>query len=390
MPALAEIAPVYLDYAATTPVDPRVAATMAEYLTTDGIFGNAASVTHAYGRQAARQVEASRADVAALIGAQAAQIVFTSGATESNNLAVFGILRGHEDRGRHLVTSRIEHRAVLDPCRRLEKEGWSITWLEPDRGGLFDPESLRGAIRPDTQLVSLIHAHNEIGTVQDLAALGAICRERGVLFHSDAAQSVGKLPLDVATLPVDLLSFTAHKLYGPKGIGALYVAPAARARLAPQLHGGGQEHGLRSGTLANHQIAGFGAAARLALAEAATDAARIGQLRDQLWHRLAALEGVLRNGDAARCLPGILNVSIAGVEGESLVTALTQVALSTGSACSSAAREPSYVLRALGRSAELAESSLRLSLGRFSTEAEIERAASAIVQAVRRLRALAP
>lgn len=390
MPAAADLAPVYLDYAATTPVDPRVAATMAGYLTTDGIFGNAASVTHAYGREAARQVEAARADVAALIGAESAQIAFTSGATESNNLAVFGILRGHADRGRHLVTSRIEHRAVLDPCRRLEKEGWAITWLEPDRGGLFDPDALRRALRPDTQLVSLIHAHNEIGTVQDLAALGAVCRERGVLFHSDAAQSVGKLPLDVATLPVDLLSFTAHKLYGPKGIGALYVAPAARARLAPQLHGGGQEQGLRSGTLATHQVAGFGAAARIARAEMATDAARIGALRDQLWQQLATLDGVLRNGDATRCLPGILNVSIEGVEGESLVTALTGVALSTGSACSSAAREPSYVLRALGRNAALAESSLRLSLGRFTTREDIDRAATEIRREVARLRALAP
>ena len=390
MPVLAETAPVYLDYAATTPVDPRVAVTMAEYLTTDGIFGNPASVTHAYGREAARHVEAARADVAALIGAEAAQIVFTSGATESNNLAVSGISRGHADRGRHLVTSRIEHRAVLDPCRRLEKEGWSITWLEPDRSGLFDPASLQRAIRPDTQLVSLIHAHNEIGTVQDLAALGGVCRERGVLFHSDAAQSVGKLPLDVGMLPVDLLSFTAHKLYGPKGIGALYVRPAARARLAPLLHGGGQEQGLRSGTLANHQIAGFGAAARLALAEAEVDARRIGALRDLLWERLAGLDGVLRNGDATRCVPGILNVSIAGVEGESLVAAMPELALSTGSACSSAAREPSYVLRALGRSTELAESSLRLSLGRFSTEADVERAARSIAAAIRRLRALAP
>lgn len=390
MPATAELAPVYLDYAATTPVDPRVAATMAEYLTTDGIFGNAASVTHAYGREAARHVEMARADVAALIGAQPAEIVFTSGATESNNLAVFGILRGHADRGRHLVTSRIEHRAVLDPCRRLEKEGWAITWLAPDRHGLFDPDALRRAIRPDTQLVSLIHAHNEIGTVQDLAALGAVCREQRVLFHSDAAQSVGKLPIDVASLPVDLLSFTAHKLYGPKGIGALYVMPAARPRLLPLLHGGGQEQGLRSGTLANHQVAGFGAAARLALAEAATDAARVGGLRDRLWQRLAGVEGILRNGDTTRCLPSLLNISIEGVEGESLVTALTDVALSTGSACSSAVREPSYVLRALGRSAELAESSLRLSLGRFTTEADIERAAAAIVHAVQRLRELAP
>jgi cysteine desulfurase len=383
--------PVYLDHAATTPVDPRVAAVMAECLTTDGVFGNPSSSTHAYGREARARVEAARGDVAALLGAAPQQLLFTSGATESNNLALFGVLRAAPDAPRHLVTTRIEHRAVRDPARRLEREGCAVTWLAPDGEGRIDPDAVRRALRPETRLVSVILAHNEIGVIQDLAAIGAICREHGALLHTDAAQAVGKLELDLATLPVDLLSCTAHKLYGPKGVGALYVGARSQARLQPLLYGGGQEQGLRPGTLATHQIAGFGAAAALARAEWRAEAQRLAALRDRLWQRLQRLGGVLRNGAARGGLPGMLNISIEGVEGESLIAAIEPfVACSTGSACSSASREPSYVLRALGRSPQLAESSLRLSIGRFTTAAEVDAAAAGIEAAVRRLRALAP
>jgi cysteine desulfurase len=388
MPERAETAPVYLDHAATTPVDPRVAAEMAECLTADGIFGNPSSATHAYGREARERVERARDEVAALLGAEAQRLVFTSGATEAANLALFGIMRPEPGAPRHLLTTRIEHRAVRDPAQRLEREGCAVSWLEPDRDGRIDPESVRRALRPDTRLVSIILAHNEIGVVQDLETIGAICREHGALLHTDAAQAVGKLPLDLAALPVDLLSCTAHKLYGPKGVGALYVGP--RARLEPLLYGGGQERGLRPGTLATHQIVGFGAAARLARAALDSEPQRLARLRDRLWQRLGALPGVLRNGPAHGGLPGLLNVSIEGVEGESLVAALVDVAVSTGSACSSAQREPSYVLRALGRRAALAESSLRLTVGRQTTEADVDRAALAIETAIGRLRALAP
>jgi cysteine desulfurase len=383
--------PVYLDHAATTPVDPRVAAVMAECLTADGVFGNPSSSTHAYGREAQARVEAARGDVAALLGAAPQQLLFTSGATESNNLALFGVLRAEPAAGQHLITTRIEHRAVRDPARCLEREGCAVTWLVPDGEGRIDPDAVRRALRPETRLVSVILAHNEIGVIQDLAAIGAICREHGTLLHTDAAQAVGKLELDLATLPVDLLSCTAHKLYGPKGVGALYVGPRAHARLLPLLHGGGQEQGLRPGTLATHQIAGFGAAAALARAEWRAEAQRLAALRDLLWQRLQGLGAVLRNGAATGGLPGLLNVSIEGVEGESLIAAIEPlVACSTGSACSSASREPSYVLRALGRSPQLAESSLRLSVGRFTTVAEVDAAAAGIEAAVRRLRALAP
>jgi len=385
------IAPVYLDYAATTPVDPRVAAAMAECLTPDGVFGNASSATHAYGREARVRVEAARVQVAALLGAAPGQIVFTSGATESNNLALFGVLRAARSPAAHLVTTRIEHRAVRDPARRLERDGVAVSWLTPDASGRIDPAAVRAALRPDTQLVSVILAHNEIGVIQDIAAIGAICREHGALLHTDAAQGVGKLALDLQQAPIDLLSCTAHKLYGPKGIGALYVGPRAHARLAPLLHGGGQEQGLRPGTLATHQIVGFGAAADLARNSWQVEAQRLRALRERLWQQLAPLGGVLLNGSTPDALPALLNVSIEGVEGESLITAVeAAVACSTGSACSSAHREPSYVLRALGRPAHLAESSLRLSVGRFTTEADVDAAASAIASAVRRLRALAP
>ncbi len=388
MPEHAERAPVYLDYAATTPVDPRVAAEMAECLTAEGIFGNPSSATHPYGREARARVERARGEVAALLGADPERLVFTSGATEAANLALFGVLRAAPQSARHLITTRIEHRAVRDPARRLEREGCAVTWLEPDREGRIDPQAVRRALRSDTCLVSVILAHNEIGVVQDLAAIGAICRAHGALLHTDAAQAVGKLPLDLATLPLDLLSCTAHKLYGPKGIGALYVGP--RVRLQPLLYGGGQERGLRPGTLATHQIVGFGAAARLARAALESEPARLAALRDRLWARLGALPGVLRNGPVHGGLPGLLNISVEGVEGESLMAALGDVACSRGSACSSAQSEPSYVLRALGRRAALAESSLRLTVGRYTTEAEVDRAALAIETAITRLRALAP
>jgi cysteine desulfurase len=381
--------PVYLDYAATTPVDPRVAAAMSTCLTREGDFGNASS-RHEFGRAAAARIERARRQVAALIGASADEVVFTSGATESNNLAILGVARANADRGRHLVTARTEHKAVLDPCKRLEKEGFQVTYLTPERSGLVAPAAVAAALRPDTQLVSLMGVNNEIGVVQDLGAIGALCRERGVAFHSDCAQAAGKLPLDVATLPVDFLSFTAHKLYGPKGVGALYVRGSARGLLEPVTFGGGQEQGWRPGTLATHQIVGFGSACEIAAAELPAESARLLALRERLWRALSPLGGVHLNGAQAPRVPGILNASFEGVEGESLVSALTDLAVSTGAACNSASAEASYVLRSLGRDALLAGSSLRLSLGRFTEDAEVDLAADAITREVTRLRSLSP
>jgi cysteine desulfurase len=386
---MSTVPPVYLDYAATTPVDPRVAAAMTQCLTPDGAFGNASS-SHAFGRAAAARIERARTQVAALIGAAPDEIVFTSGATESNNLAVLGVARANADRGRHLVTARTEHKAVLDPCKRLETEGFEVTYLTPARSGVIGPAAVAAALRPDTQLVSLMGVNNETGVLLDLVGVGAVCRERGVAFHSDCAQAVGKLPLDAALLPVDFLSFTAHKLYGPKGIGALYVRRGARALLEPVSFGGGQELGLRPGTLANHQIVGFGIACELAAAVLADESARLTQLRERLWGRLRPLGGVHLNGADAPRVPGILNVSFEGVEGESLVSALTEIAVSTGAACNSATAEASYVLRALGRDALLAASSLRFGLGRNTCESDIEVAAAAVAREVGRLRALSP
>jgi len=383
-------APIYLDYAATTPVDPRVAAVMAAYLTPQGVFGNAASASHAYGREAAACLEAARAEVAALIDAPPETIVFTAGATEADNLAVLGIARGLADRGRHLVTMRTEHKAVLDPCQRLEKEGFTVTWLEPGRDGLLDPDVVRAALRADTVLVSVMHANNEIGVLQDLAPVAAACRERGVLLHSDAAQSAGRIPLSVGALGIDLLSLSAHKLYGPKGIGALYVSPAARPWLLPLVWGGGHERGLRAGTPATHQAAGFGAAARLLRETRAEEGARLAAFGRRLEAALATIPGVVFNGHRERRLPGLVSVSFADVEGESLVTGLEDLALSSGAACDSARGEPSYVLRALGHAPELAQSTLRLSLGRFTTAAEVDLAARAIDREVRRLVAVTP
>jgi len=382
-------APVYLDYAATTPVDARVAEVMASCLGLGGDFGNASS-SHAFGRAAAARIERARSQVADLIGARADEIVFTSGATESNNLAILGVARANADRGRHLVTARTEHKAVLDPCKRLEKEGFSVTYLTPERSGVVTPAAVAAALRPDTQLLSLMGVNNEIGVVQDLAAIGALCRERGVAFHSDCAQAAGKMPLDVKALPVDFLSFTAHKIYGPKGVGALYVRESARGLLQPVTFGGGQEHGWRPGTLANHQIVGFGAACEIAAAELPAESARLVGLRERLWSRLSRLRGVHLNGAEAPRVPGILNVSFEAVEGESLVSALAELAVSTGAACNSASAEASYVLRALGRDALLAGSSVRLSIGRFTQAAEVDLAATAITREVTRLRALSP
>ena len=381
--------PIYLDYAASTPVDPRVIQVMTDCLAAEGGRGNPSS-SHLWGRRAAERIEIARAEVAVLIGAAAEEIVFTSGATESDNLAVLGAARAQADLGRHVVSTRIEHKAALDPCRRLQKEGFTVTLVSPERSGRIDPQAVAAALRADTVLVSVMWVNNETGVIQDVAAIGALCRERGILFHSDAAQAVGKIPVAVHELPIDLMSFTAHKLYGPKGIGALYVRAGARARVQPLLFGGGQERGLRPGTLATHQIAGFGAACTVAQHWLEGEAERLAGLGQRLWGRLARLGGVHLNGEGAPRTAGILNVSFEGVEGESLVTGLAELAVSTGSACNSASAEPSYVLRALGRDTELAQSSLRFSFGRFSSLADIDAAAAAVRREVERLRALSP
>jgi cysteine desulfurase len=382
--------PIYLDYAATTPVDPRVAEVMVRCLARDGAFGNPAS-THAHGRAAMAIVEQARAQVAALIGAQPDEIIFTSGATESNNLALQGVARFHRARGRgHIVTLKTEHKSVVDACRQLELDGWRVTWLKPAADGLLDPAVLEAALTHDTVLAAVMHANNETGVVQDIATIGRITRARGVTLLVDATQSVGKLPLDLARLDVDLLSCSAHKLYGPKGVGALYVRRQPRARIGPLMQGGGHERGLRPGTLATHQIAGFGEACRIAQAEMAAEQARLAQLRDRLWQGLARLPELWRNGHARQCLAGILNVSFGGVEGEALLADLDGLSVSSGSACTSASAEPSYVLRALGRSDELAQASLRFSLGRWTTAAEVDAAVAQVTATVERLRALSP
>jgi len=378
---------IYLDHAATTPVDLAVAREMSESLS---LFGNAASTTHVFGRAAAARIEQARAQVAALIGAAPEEIIFTSGATEADNLAILGAVRANAYRGRHVITARTEHKAVLDPCRHLEKEGFTVTYLVPDRAGRIDPEAVRAALREDTVLVSIMHVNNEIGVIQDIEAIGAICRERDILFHTDAAQAVGKVLLDVRYLKVNLLSFTAHKIYGPKGIGALYVHRASRPRLQAVSFGGGQERGLRPGTLPTHQILGFGAACALASERLEADRQRLTSLRDRLWQGLASLGGVHLNGAESPRVAHILNVSFEGVEGESLVTGLKELAVSAGAACSSASGDASYVLRALGRGTVLAQGSLRFSPGRGTTEADIDEAVAAVRREVQRLRALSP
>lgn len=388
---------IYLDYAATTPIDERVFEAMLPYLRPDGLHGNPAS-SHGPGFKARAAVERARAQVAALVGAEAAEIIWTSGATESNNLALKGALefRGLPRPGRavHVVTSRTEHKCVLDTCRHLETLGVSVSYLKPDAQGVVTPDQVMAAITPDTCLVSLMWVNNEIGAVQDIGQLAPRLRERGILLHVDAAQAAGKIRIDLATVPVDLLSLSAHKLYGPKGIGALFVRRRPRARLAPQMHGGGHEQGMRSGTLATHQIVGMGAAFEVAMADFERDVAHLSGLRDALWKRLGALPGVLRNGpdgSAARpAAPHLLNLSFTGVEGESLRASLPGVAVSSGSACSSATAEPSYVLRALGRDDELANASLRFSFGRRTTLAEIETVAEELQRQLAWLREISP
>jgi cysteine desulfurase len=381
---------VYLDNAATTAVDPRVVEEMLACLGADGDYANPSAVGHAPGRRARARVEQARGEVAALVGADPVQVIFTSGATEADNLAILGAARFYRERGRHVVTSRTEHPAVLDACRQLEREGFAVTYLKPGVDGVVVPAQVEQALRSDTVLVSLMHVNNEIGVVQDVAAVGRLCRSHGVLFHVDAAQGVGKLALDVERDCIDLLALTAHKVHGPKGVGALCVRREPRLGLVPLLHGGGQERGLRSGTLPTHQVVGMGAALRIAALEMAADAERITRLRERLWQGIAAVPGITLNGHPTRRVPGILSASIDGVEGESLLYALPDLAVASGSACATATGEPSYVLRALGRSDRLAQSTLRLSLGRFSTEVDVERAIEAIVAAVTRLREIAP
>lgn len=380
--------PIYLDYAATTPADPRVASKMMQFLTLDGTFGNPASRSHRFGWQSEEAVDVARNQIAELVNADPREIVFTSGATESDNLAIKGAAHAHQAGGKHIITSQTEHKAVLDSCQQLEREGFDVTYLTPATNGIISPDQLRAALRDDTILVTLMHVNNETGVIQDIAAFGEICREREILFHVDATQSVGKLPIDLSQLPVDLMSFSAHKLYGPKGIGALYVRRKPRVQIAAQIHGGGHERGMRSGTLPVHQIVGMGEAYRIAAEERETEMARIQALRDRLWQGISTLPDVTLNGDLQQSAPNILNLSFADVEGESLIMALKDLALSSGSACTSASLEPSYVLRALGLSEELAHSSLRFSLGRFTTEEEIDYAIALVQKSVTRLRAL--
>lgn len=382
--------PIYLDYAATTPVDRRVAEKMMACLTLDGNFGNAASRSHTFGWSAEAAVEEARAHVAALVNADPKEIVWTSGATESNNLAIKGAAHFYQKKGRHIVTCKTEHKAVLDTCRALEREGFEVTYLDPEPNGLLDLNKLVGALRDDTVLLSIMHVNNELGVIQDIAAIGEITRERGILFHVDGAQSAGKIPIDLETMKVDLMSFSAHKIYGPKGVGALYVRRKPRVRLDAQMHGGGHERGMRSGTLATHQLVGMGEAFRIAKEEMANESARIKGLRDRLWHGLKDMEEVYLNGDMEHHVAGILNVSFNFVEGESLIMALKDLAVSSGSACTSASLEPSYVLRAIGRSDELAHSSIRFSIGRFTTQEDIDYAVSLVRQKVTKLRELSP
>ena len=382
--------PIYLDYSATTPVDPRVAEKMCSYLTLDGDFGNPASRSHSFGWRAEEAVEEARANVAALINADAKEIVWTSGATESDNLAIKGVAQFYNKKGKHIITCKTEHKAVLDTCRQLERDGFEVTYLDPEPSGLIDHGKLQAAIRPDTILISIMHVNNEIGVIQDIAAIGKIARARGILFHSDAAQSAGKTPIDVNAMNVDLMSLSAHKIYGPKGIGALYVRRKPRVRLEAQVHGGGHERGMRSGTLPTHQCVGMGEAFRIARLEMAAENERLRQLRDRLLNELKNVPEVYVNGDLAHRVAGNLNISFNYVEGESLIMALKDLAVSSGSACTSASLEPSYVLRALGRNDELAHSSLRFTFGRFTTQEEVDYTAKLVKEKVAKLRELSP
>lgn len=383
--------PIYLDYSSTTPVDPRVADAMMECLRLEGNFGNPASRSHAYGWQAEEAVETARGNVASLVNADPREIVWTSGATESNNLAIKGVAGFYGNKGKHIVTSKIEHKAVLDACRQLERDGFEVTYLDPEAGtGLIQPAMVEAALRDDTILVSLMHVNNEIGTITDIAAIGEITRARGILFHVDAAQSTGKIDIDLDAMKVDLMSFCAHKTYGPKGVGALFVRRKPRVRLEAQIHGGGHERGMRSGTLPTHQLVGMGEAFRLAKLEMHAEQERLRGLRDRLWAGFQDLEQVFVNGSLEQRIAGNLNVSFNLVEGESLIMALKDLAVSSGSACTSASLEPSYVLRALGLTDELAHSSIRFTTGRFTTEADIDYVIGHAKDAVNRLRDLSP
>lgn len=382
--------PIYLDYSATTPMDPRVADKMCHCLTLDGNFGNPASRSHSFGWKAEEAIEQARAQVADCVGADPKEIIWTSGATESNNLAIKGAAHFYQKKGKHLVTCKTEHKAVLDTCRQLEREGFEVTYLDPQPNGIVDLAQLEAALREDTILVSIMHVNNEIGVVQDIAAIGELTRAKGILFHVDGAQSAGKVPIDLSQLKVDLMSFSGHKVYGPKGIGALYVQRKPRVRLEAQMHGGGHERGLRSGTLATHQIVGMGEAFRIAKQDMASDNERLITLRDRLWQGLNNMEEVYLNGDLEQRVAGNLNVSFNFVEGESLIMALKDLAVSSGSACTSASLEPSYVLRALGRNDELAHSSIRFTIGRFTTVEEIDYTIELVRGKVEKLRELSP
>jgi len=382
--------PIYLDYASTTPVDPAVADRMVEFLTPSGHFGNPASRSHMFGWQAEAAVEDARAEVADLIGADPREIVWTSGATEANNLAIKGCAQFNTRKGKHIITSKIEHKAVLDTCRQLEREGFEITYLDPDKNGLIQPQAVADALRDDTTVVSIMHVNNELGTLNDIAAIGKLCRENKVFFHVDAAQSAGKTAIDVEAMQVDMMSFSAHKIYGPKGIGALYVRRKPRVRIEAQMHGGGHERGMRSGTLPTHQIVGMGAAFKLGAEMLAEESARIAALRKRLWDGVSDMDEVYLNGSEEQHVPGIINISFAFVEGESLIMALRDLAVSSGSACTSASLEPSYVLRALGLNDEMAHSSIRFSIGRYTTEKDVDDAIAKVRHAVEKLRELSP
>ena len=382
--------PIYLDYASTTPVDERVAKKMLEYMTFDNNFGNAASRSHSFGWQADEAVELARSHVANLVNCDPREIVWTSGATEADNLAIKGIANFYKNKGKHIVTSKIEHKAVLDPCRQLERHGFDVTYLEPNDGGVITPEAVKNVIRDDTILVSIMHINNELGTINDIASIGELTRENGIFFHVDAAQSTGKVNIDLSVTKVDLMSFSAHKTYGPKGVGALYVRRKPRVRIEAQIHGGGHERGMRSGTLATHQIVGMGEAFRLASEEMKEDTKKVSKFHNHFLEEVKKIDEIYINGDLKNKVPNILNVSFNFIEGESLIMGLKDIAVSSGSACTSASLEPSYVLRALGRKDELAHSSIRFAIGRFTTEEEVEYTINLVRDSVEKLRTLSP
>ena len=382
--------PIYLDYASTTPADPRVVKKMQQCLSLDGNFGNPASRSHAFGWKAEEATEEARQHVADLVNCDPREIVWTSGATEADNLAIKGIANFYKTKGKHIVTSKIEHKAVLDPCRQLERHGFDVTYLEPNEGGVITPEAIKDAIREDTILVSIMHINNELGTINDIASIGQLTRDNGIFFHVDAAQSTGKINIDLSTLKVDLMSFSAHKTYGPKGVGALFVRRKPRVRIEAQIHGGGHERGMRSGTLATHQIVGMGEAFRLAKEEMKNDSEKVSEFHEYFLDEVKKIEEIYINGDLQNKVPNILNVSFNFIEGESLIMGLKDIAVSSGSACTSASLEPSYVLRALGRKDELAHSSIRFSFGRFTTKEDVKNTLKLLSNVVDRLRELSP